>query len=222
MIDRLKRSAILPCVAIGVALAQPAAALSYDEAVQGDVISRDLGALGPGDTLLSGDIECIRDTATGSGPFSGFTCERGIFGAPSDAGDRFLFTVRPGQSVTAVTLEVIGGTFDESGILDISLFDGDPSVALTTPVFRVIDGDLGAPLPNLLAAPLETGTYRADIFTFAAPPGAASGATTAFDYRLTLTVEETPAIPLPAIPLPAGLPLMAAALGGLALIRWRG
>lgn len=172
----------------------------------------DVGFLHAGTNEVFGTIECDRNDLLFAGVFE---CKD----TPNDFTDWFGFSLGSAQTLTSLTItatDLVG--------YPVSYFAGSArlreastsvllaSTGLTLPV-APSSATFTLPLPG---GSLGPGSYLFGVETSnVAAPGEVQDVH--FDYKVTLEVEG----PAP-IPLPAGLPLLAAALGGIALLRRRG
>lgn len=177
----------------------------------------DLGFLQAGTNRVFGTINCDRnDFAFSFGGTDLFECAD----APNDAIDWFGFSLGSGQTLTSLTITAtdrvnlpVSYSAGWVSLFDASFAGGELAGAGLTLPGALASATFVLSLPD---GSLDPGSYLFAVQTsFQRTPSEAQDVH--FDYKVTLDVEG----PAP-IPLPAGLPLLAAALGGIALLRRRG
>lgn len=134
----------------------------------------------------------------------GTTIINAALAAPNDLVDAIYFTVAAGTKITSVKLNTSGADVE----LQAQLLDSTGTTVFDTVFTSNKTVDL---LPSLFVGELSADTYN---FALSFYGTVADGAQ--LTWTSTSVIEALPTTP---VPLPAGLPLMLAGFGGLALLR---
>ena len=200
---------------VAALLAGPLTAATFSETDLGDfadfadeTLFFDLGL-----NSVSGSIDCVRNNDFGfASGVSACTGQNG--GAPTDWSDAFFIDIPDLTEVTALTLTVTNFASSAGGTRLIYVPAG--AQGAFSPVASGFENTTDEAVPLTNGAPGDGTDFQIAVLEAV---GQSVGTSTSFDWTLNFTVE---AVSSPAVvPLPAGFPLLAMALGGLAVLRRR-
>ncbi|MEM9438125.1 MAG: VPLPA-CTERM sorting domain-containing protein [Pseudomonadota bacterium] len=200
---------------VAALLAGPVTAATFSETDLGDfanfadeTLFLDLGL-----NSVSGSIDCVRNNDFGG--VSGVSaCSGQNGGAATDDSDAFFIDIPDLTEVTALTLTVTNFASSAGGTNLIYIPAGAQGVF--SPVASGFGNTTDEVVPLSNGAPGDGTDFRISVPSAVAQSVSTS---TSFDWTLNFTVASvfSPAV----VPLPAGFPLLALALGGLAFLRRR-
>ena len=203
----MQRTLAATALASALCAGQAAFAAVYSEppdAGEGFGAARYLGALSAGTHTISGSVACTTESVDDF-----FHC-----GSDEDFRDLFRYDIEPGSVLTGFEIDI--SNFVSSNPLNIVQYQLLKGGEFTSNRIFVDSASQDEQTGNLLST--EQG---ADFYFFAVQVGNSPFETNSIslDYTAAVTVDgPTP----PAIPLPASALLLAAALGGLGVLRRRG